>query len=81
MTEWKKCWDDKPELGARIVVLYGDGSGGTLYLVTDPLISGPFGLLDDTGEDNNPTSEWFNDCIWTEIPQDFELWFERFSDD
>jgi len=67
--EWKSTLVE-PKPGTKLIALYDDGSGGVLM------------LRDDAGDyyDENLEAENFNPerfSIWTELPDDFQLWFEH----
>jgi hypothetical protein len=55
---------DKPESGKRIVALYNDGSGATLFLVHD------HGITDQDGDEYEELSP-DNHEMWAYLPDDF----------
>jgi hypothetical protein len=59
---------DKPESGRRIVALFSDGSGATLFWVHD------HGLMDQDGEDREILGKNYE--RWAYLPDDYRTWIE-----
>ena len=76
MFEWKSVWTDRPSAGDRIVVLYTDGSGASLFAVGDDL-----SLTDSDGEDCRwETLDDAGYSVWAVAPAGTKLWFELRDD-
>lgn len=59
---------EKPESGRRIVALFDDGSGATLFWVHD------HGLMDQDGEEGETLSKDYE--RWAYLPDDYRTWIE-----
>lgn len=64
---------DKPASGKRIVALYNDGSGSTLFLVHD------HGVIDSDGDEYSGLSA-DNYELWAYLPDTFELHFAGYEE-
>lgn len=65
-------WNDltvKPECGKRIVALFNDGSGASLFWVHD------HGLMNNDGDEGAVLSAK-DYCLWAYLPDDFRIWIE-----
>ena len=73
MAEWHSAADRLPPEGARVVVLYDDGSGATLGFWTGET------MIDSDGDER----ALFEDAgtMWAELPTGFQLWCEMRADD
>lgn len=63
---------DPPDIGRKIVALYGDGSGSRMFYRYDG------GYIDPDGHDFGDIDGF---VIWSYLPPDFRLWCEDQADD
>ena len=58
---------EKPEIGKRIVAIFSDGDGATMFLVHD------HGLMDESGEDIGIETLGKDFSHWSYLPDGFRL--------
>ena len=66
---------EKPEAGRRIVAVYADGSGASMFLVTE---EGCLGAEDGELHDENLFEYGYIE--WAYLPEYRRLWFEGSND-
>lgn len=68
MTRQWHDFSEAPMENSRIIAVYSDGSGGTLWYYADGVYT------DSDGDEGNP--EDTGCCIWSYLPNGFQLWCE-----
>ena len=72
---WKTFYQEMPSDNCKIVALYGDGSGVSLYEIKDGLV-----LVGEPDFKLNPNRDWFEDAgymYWAYLEDNFILWGEE----
>lgn len=69
--KWHKMAEKEPKPGRRIIALYEDGSGGSLFLVK------PHSMVEADGEEECDGDFGVTFTHWAYLPDDFKLTFER----
>ena len=75
---WKTFYQEMPSDNCKIVALYSDGFGASLYEIKDGLVQvgDPDFKLSDL---DYPDRDWFEDAgymYWAYLPDHFKLWGE-----
>lgn len=65
--------DQAPDLGRKIVALYGDGSGASMFWRHDG------GYIDADGDELDELPDHY--ALWTYLPDSFQFWCECRSDE
>lgn len=68
MSDTWKPRTEKPDSGSRIVALFDDCSGATMFFVHD------HGMIENDGEEHETLPKQFN--LWAYLPSDYRLWIE-----
>jgi hypothetical protein len=81
MTEhWKKWDDEKPEVGAKVVIVCEDGCSSSMGLAHLTGCGDEVSILD--GEDGQPLGKAFlKGALWASLPAHFPLYFMEIHPD
>lgn len=65
---------EKPKSGSRVIAVFGDRSGATMFWVHDD------GVMDNDGQEGSSISAEAYE-IWAYLPDDYRIWIEDNLDD